>query len=60
LPQENELTVSNSQFLGFGLRPTLLSDGLLAEVSRVAARYAHRADLSKVISRSMWRAGLGA
>jgi UDP-sulfoquinovose synthase len=36
----------------------LLSDGLLTEVKDVAARYAHRADLRKVISKSVWRAGM--
>jgi UDP-sulfoquinovose synthase len=56
--EENELLVRNDQFLALGLRPTLLSEGLLAEVREVAARYAHRADLTKVISRSVWRAGM--
>ncbi|HEY3879901.1 MAG TPA: NAD-dependent epimerase/dehydratase family protein [Trebonia sp.] len=56
--EENELLVCNDQFLALGLRPTLLSDGLLTEVKDVAARYAHRADLRKVISKSVWRAGM--
>jgi UDP-sulfoquinovose synthase len=56
--EENELIVSNDQFLALGLAPTLLSEGLLSEVRDVAAKYAHRADLSKVISRSVWRAGM--
>jgi UDP-sulfoquinovose synthase len=56
--EENELAVRNDQFLALGLRPTTLSEGLLAEVRDVAARYAHRADLTKIISRSVWRAGM--
>jgi UDP-sulfoquinovose synthase len=56
--EENELLVRNDQFLALGLRPTLLSEGLLTEVRDVAARYAHRADLTKVIARSRWRADL--
>jgi UDP-sulfoquinovose synthase len=56
--EENELSVRNDQFLALGLSPTMLSEGLLTEVREVAARYAHRADLRKIISRSVWRAGM--
>ena len=56
--EENELSVRNDHFLALGLDPTLLSQGLLSEVRDVAARYAHRADLRKIISRSVWRAGM--
>jgi UDP-sulfoquinovose synthase len=56
--EENDLFVSNDQFLALGLAPTLLSEGLLTEVRDVAARYAARADLGKIISRSVWRAGM--
>ncbi|HEY0932615.1 MAG TPA: NAD-dependent epimerase/dehydratase family protein [Trebonia sp.] len=56
--EENELSVRNDQFLALGLRPTTLSEGLLTEVREVAARYAHRADLRKIISRSVWRPGM--
>lgn len=56
--EENELRVRNDHFLALGLRPTLLSEGLLTEVREVAGRYAHRADLSKIVSRSVWRAGM--
>jgi UDP-sulfoquinovose synthase len=56
--EENELIVSNDQFLALGLSPTLLSEGLLGEVRDIATKYAHRADQSKVISRSVWRAGM--
>ena len=56
--EENDLTVRNDHFLALGLRPTTLSEGLLTEVREVAARYAHRADPRKIISRSVWRAGM--
>jgi UDP-sulfoquinovose synthase len=56
--EENDLSVRNDHFLALGLRPTLLSEGLLSEVRDVAARYAHRADLRKIVSRSVWRAGM--
>jgi UDP-sulfoquinovose synthase len=56
--EENELSVRNDQFLALGLQPTTLSDGLLAECTEIAARYAHRADPTKIVSRSVWRAGM--
>jgi UDP-sulfoquinovose synthase len=56
--EENELIVRNDQFLALGLEPTTLSEGLLAEVTDVAARYRHRADLRKIIARSVWRKGM--
>jgi UDP-sulfoquinovose synthase len=56
--EENDLIVSNDQFLALGLRPTTLSEGLLTEVREVAARYAGSADLRKIISRSVWRQGM--
>lgn len=51
---ENDLHVANDLFLDLGLRPTTLSAGLLAEVTDVARRYAHRADLSKIPCTSTW------
>ena len=56
--EENDLRVRNDHFLALGLRPTLLSEGLLTEVRDVATRCAHRADLRKIVSRSVWRAGM--
>jgi UDP-sulfoquinovose synthase len=56
--EENDLAVRNDHFLALGLTPTTLSEGLLTEVRDVAARYAHRADPRKIISRSVWRAGM--
>jgi UDP-sulfoquinovose synthase len=56
--EENELRVRNDQFLALGLQPTTLSEGLMEEITAVAARYRHRADPTKIISRSVWRAGM--
>jgi len=56
--EENELAVRNDQFLALGLQPTTLSEGLLEECTDIAARYAHRADPTKIVSRSVWRAGM--
>jgi UDP-sulfoquinovose synthase len=56
--EENELIVRNDQFLALGLEPTTLSEGLLGEVTDIAARYRNRADLRKIIARSVWRAGM--
>src|SRR6266851_1551560 len=55
---ENELIVRNDQFLALGLHPTTLSEGLLEEGREVAARYACRADVTKIVARSVWRAGM--
>jgi UDP-sulfoquinovose synthase len=56
--EENELIVRNDQFLALGLEPTTLSEGLLGEVKEIATKYAHRADLRKIIARSVWKAGM--
>jgi len=52
---ENELLVANRHLLDLGLEPTTLQEGLLKEVSEIAHRYAHRADLDKIPCRSRWR-----
>ncbi|MEV4316094.1 NAD-dependent epimerase/dehydratase family protein [Actinocrispum sp. NPDC049592] len=54
----NELNVRNDRFLALGLEPTTLSSGLLEEITDIAERYQHRADLTKIIARSVWRAGM--
>jgi UDP-sulfoquinovose synthase len=56
--EENELIVRNDQFLALGLEPTTLSEGLLSEVTDIAARYRDRADLRKILARSVWKAGM--
>jgi len=56
--EENELVVRNDQFLALGLEPTTLSEGLLSEVKDIAGKYAHRADLRKIIARSVWKRGM--
>jgi UDP-sulfoquinovose synthase len=56
--EENELNVKNDQFLALGLAPTTLSEGLLGEVKEIATKYASRADLRKIIARSVWKAGM--
>ncbi len=51
---ENDLHVRNDLFIDLGLKPTLLNEGLLLEVTDVASRYRDRADLSKIPARSTW------
>jgi len=55
---ENELNVSRDRFLALGLNPTTLSEGLLEEVQQIAVKYRDRADTSKIVARSTWRAGM--
>jgi UDP-sulfoquinovose synthase len=55
---ENDLIVTNDQFLALGLEPTKLSDGLLEEGRDIAQRYRDRVDPSKIIARSVWRKGM--
>ncbi|HZW27028.1 MAG TPA: NAD-dependent epimerase/dehydratase family protein [Trueperaceae bacterium] len=51
---ENDLHASNATFLDLGLQPTTLQEGLLGEVTEVARRYAHRADMDKIPCYSTW------
>jgi UDP-sulfoquinovose synthase len=55
---ENDLNVSRDRFMALGLEPTYLSEGLLEEIRDVAQKYADRADVTKIIARSVWRKGM--
>src|SRR5690242_5022137 len=55
---ENDLEVTNDQFLALGLQPTTLTGNLLDEIVGIAERYRDRADVTKIISRSVWRTGM--
>lgn len=54
---ENDLHVCNDNFLGLGLEPVTLSQGLLKEVTEISTRYAHRSDGSKIPCISLWTNG---
>jgi UDP-sulfoquinovose synthase len=56
--EENDLAVRNDQFLALGLQPTTLSEGLLEEITEIASKYKDRVDPTKIIARSVWRAGM--
>jgi UDP-sulfoquinovose synthase len=55
---ENELNVARDKFSELGLNPTVLSEGLLEEARDIALKYRDRADTTKIIARSVWRAGM--
>ena len=55
---ENDLNVTRDRFLSLGLTPTTLSEGLLEETRDIGLKYAPRADPSKIIARSVWKAGM--
>ena len=52
--QGNDLVVKNEKFLKLGLNPTRLKDGLMSEVLKIADKYKHRCDESRIICTSLW------
>ncbi|MGQ7794215.1 NAD-dependent epimerase/dehydratase family protein [Faunimonas sp. B44] len=52
---ENDLHVVNDRFLGMGLQPITLEEGMLTEVTQVARKYAARCDRSKIPCVSYWQ-----
>ncbi|MGE7367746.1 NAD-dependent epimerase/dehydratase family protein [Neorhizobium sp. NPDC001467] len=57
---ENDLVVRNDKFMGLGLEPTTLGEGLLAEIVDVAKKYAYRVDRSRVPAVSAWTKDIAA
>ena len=55
---ENDLNVTRDRFLDLGLNPTTLSEGLLEETREIGSKYASRADFSKIVAKTVWKAGM--
>ncbi|MAU20666.1 MAG: NAD-dependent dehydratase [Martelella sp.] len=51
---ENDLIVKNDKFLGLGLNPTTLKEGLLGEIVDIAKKYSYRVDRKRVPAVSAW------
>lgn len=51
---ENELIVKNDKFIGLGLNPITLKEGLLGEIVEIGKKYAYRVDRKRVPAVSAW------
>ena len=56
---ENDLRVSNEQFLALGLNPITLEDGLLDELVDIARKHKDRIDRKRIPARSAWTKDIG-
>ncbi len=55
---ENQLRICFEKFMGLGLKPITLNDGLMTEVYDIARKYKDRCDKSKIVCTSTWRSDI--